>query len=219
MSVLMPHVRAIIPLIKDIVPYARALYEQDFVDPEYLGQLIEGTQDYHFKSLHDLNNPLIKRDKDGREVMYMLWGHPEELLNSEWMIGMVAPKSMTTDGRAVFKPEIVLRGPKANVLIAGGMNCCGSGLQTHWSQVFQEAKPPIDDARIPVGGLPHAEHANWLKGRVHIAHGPDGLNALKHMAFDILAHRFPHDQRFQHDCGSASDYNAYSRQARTLSMG
>jgi hypothetical protein len=112
----------------------------------------------------------------------------------------------------------MIRGPLANVIVIGGMSCCGGALQTHWTQVFKGNLPSIDESKVPLASRLDPEHAHWLKGKVHLANNESGMAALNHIAMDVLAHRLPNDTRFKHNCGSHQDYDGYAADARKLTL-
>ena len=213
-----PEVSAIVPLIQQVLPAAKNLYRGDHVDPAELLDFAKRTQPIHLARLDDPQKPLIKAAPDGKKTLFLLWGHPKNYLDTNFLVSMVCPEQKDTQGKTVFKPNVMLRGPLANVMVIGGMSCCGSALQTHWSQVFEGNISPIDDARIPLAGLPDSAHANWLKGKVHLANSQAGLSALNHMAIDMFAHRLPNDSRFQHNCSTQKDYAVYANDARKLTL-
>lgn len=213
-----PDIAAIVPMIPQVLPLAQNLYRGDFLHPLELLDFVKRTQPIHLARLDDPHNPLIKTDRDGNQSLYQMWGHPKNFLDTNFLIALISPLEQRDGKTPLFKPSVLVRGPLANVMIVGGMSCCGSALQTHWSQVFDGGASPIDDARIPVTGLPDRDHAYWLKGKVHLAENQAGLNALHHMAMDVLAHRLPGDARFAHDCHAKQDYVGYSADAQRLTL-
>lgn len=217
-NAILPEVVAIVPLIPQVLPVAKNLYRDRNVLPSEVLDFAKRTQPIHLARLDDPNDPLIKTGKDGSRTLFLLWGHPKNPLDTNFLVAMVCPEQKDEHGRSMFKPSLMLRGPLANVMVIGGMSCCGAALQTHWSQVFEGNIPAIDDARIPVAGLPDPEHADWLKGKVHLAKSQAGLQSLHHIAMDVLAHRLPNDSRFKHNCGSHQDYDGYAADARKLTL-
>lgn len=199
MSVILPSLYAVIPMVSQIVPYAQALFDQDrdlgTIDVKELAKLVQATEKLHLARLDDPAKPVIKKDATGNDTLIMAWGHPKNPLDTDYVVALLCKK----DGNK-FVPETVLRGAKANVLIVGGMSCCGSALQAHWTQTKPQPEANIDEARIPLAGLPHPEHAHWLKGKVQLAdtvNNPTAKAAIEQVLMDVLSVRFPNDARFK----------------------
>ena len=207
-----PRIAAVVPLIDPVLPLAEELYAPQDLDPAKTEAFVRRTEPVHLKRIDDPANPLIKTLPDGSKTLYLLWGHPQNLVDPNFLVSMVCPLEKDEHGEDMYKPNVLIRGPLANVIIVGGMGCCGAALQSHWTQVLSDGTA-IDDARLPLAGLSHPEHGRWLKGKVHIPNA-QGLSALQHMAYDVLAHRMPDDKRFKHDCHSHGDYQAYGAQAQ-----
>lgn len=192
----MPDVTAIIPLIAQVKPFAEKLYAEAFVKPLDLVEFAKKTQQIHLARLDDKNNPLIVKDAKGRESLILMWGHPKNYFDTNFLVGMICPLSKDNDGMNVYRPATLVRGPLANIMVVGGMSCCGSALQAHWSEVQTDGSLR-DDSRVPVMALKKKEFANWLRGRVDVADTPDKVSALHAMAMDMMAHRLPNDARFK----------------------
>lgn len=219
-DLVMPRIDAIIPVTSDVAAAAKNIYTHPALPAGMTAQLLQVTKDIHWRRLDDPSNPLIKEDSQGRKLMYMLWGHPnpEHTLDPDFMVAMICPLvRVNNDTKWGFKPETIIRGSKIDFIAVGGMSCCAGSLQLHWSQITEQGN--VDEARIPVSGLPHPEEANWLKGRVRVATNDQGRAALHHLATDMLHHRMPNDQRFAHNCGHKADYTAYANGLGTPKLG
>jgi len=221
MTINIPSIHAVIPMIPQILPHTQKLYQGDektgLINVDALFALANATKNVHLRRFDDPDKPFVKRDAAGNETVIMMWGHPKNSLDSDYIIAFLCKK--TTDGS--YKPETVIRGSKANVLIVGGMSCCGSSVQAHWTQVMGNGTV-IDSAHVPLEGLPHPEHANWLKGKMHLAdtiNDPAAKQALYHMAMDVLSARYPNEQQFKHACADNSNYMDFAKSGQTLTLG
>lgn len=221
---IIPNIRAVVALSNDVMGSAGDLFKDPTLNLHKLSDFLRkfsvaGDGNRCLGRVDDPSRPMIIKDEHGVDTMYQVWGHPRDPLNPEFSVVLISKRTKDSRNEDVFKPEILLRGPKANVLIVGGMSCCGGALQAHWTQTRGEGQAPIDAARVPTSGHFHDEHRNWLQGKVHVADGEQGLNAIRHLITDVLAHRFPDDPRFKHNCGSQTNYKAYSTAAKSHTLG
>ncbi len=205
----------IVPLIEGVIEASRNLYKDDFINPDKLKTYVERSRPIHFVPLHDPEKPFEKVGLDNNKVRYYLWGHKDNLLKPEFLVAMICPLSKDANGMDVYKPAALIRGSHINAMIIGGMSCCGGSLQAHWSQTFADGSTPINDSRIPASGIAK-DHQNWLQDKIHIANTPEGLAALQHMAYDVLAQRYP--EKFSHKCDTKLDYGKYVQQMQPSGM-
>jgi hypothetical protein len=225
MSIIFPEVFAVVPLLpipakkgeKTVLEQAVNLYRGEHLISEEVGDFVINTMPAHLKPLHDQNNPFIKIDKNGNKTLFLLWGHPKNEFDTNYLVSLTCPLMRDSQGLEMYKPSIMMRGPRANVMVVGGLSCC-SALQTHWSQVFSDGRSPLDDARIPLSGLSSPDHGYWLKGKVHVPATEHGLHALHHMAMDMMSHHYPEESAFNHDCEDKEDYVTYAKEARRLTI-
>jgi hypothetical protein len=213
MSVQFPTVHAVIPLLPKLLPYVEALHKEPLIDPKGLVSIVTASEKIHFARLDDPEKPMLKIDEKGRVTLYMVWAHPDNPLDPDYIVALVCPETLDSHGKKMYKPEMIMRGAKANVMIVGGMSCCGSSVQSHVTQIDSKGKA-LDIAGVPLGGMPHPEHANWLKGKVHVVKGHEGAHALLHLAQDVLAPRMPHNKQVAHDCDHGGNYVQYAAKAR-----
>lgn len=207
-DIIQPAIAAIIPMMENVVDRIADLYEQDHLDLTATQALVEDPATVRLRRLDDPGNPLIKFDEaTGERTLVLLWGHPSNLKDTDYTVGILCRLEQNGQGQWMFKPSLVMRGEKANMLIVGGMSCCGAAIQTHWNCVMPDGGV-IDEGRMPISGLMHPEHENWLEGKVYVANSEEAKNALSHMVIDILAHRAP--ERFPHACTTSPDYLAYA---------
>lgn len=211
-NVIHPEIAAIIPLLANVTEKVADLYDHDFLDLDATRALVEDADVIKLRRLDDPANPLIKTDEKGNQTLVLLWGHPKNITDTDWIVGIQCALTQNQHGQLMFMPTLVMRGEKANVLIVGGMSCCGGAIQTHWSHILPEGAA-IDEARMPEAGISHPEHNNWLQGKVYVANNAQAKEALIHMARDLLAHRLPNDPRFKHACSTTPDYLGYATKA------
>jgi hypothetical protein len=200
-----PDVTAIIPLIAQVKPFAEKIYANDYIEPLEIIDFVKKTQAIHLARLDDKDKPLIKTDARGNKSMLLMWGHPKNYLDVNFLVGMICPLGKDSSGLPGYRPSALVRGPLANIMIVGGMSCCGSALQTHWSEISASGSVK-DSSRVPLVGLKSAEHAHWLRGKVDVADNEPKMKSLHAMAMDIMAHRLPNDPRFQRKLEASNDY-------------
>lgn len=99
-------------------------------------------------------------------------------------------------------------------MIVGGMTCCGDvGIQTHWTQDLGEEEGMIDAPLVPLDNMMNEDHSHWLQGKVHKADSDVLLHILQH----VMAHCFPNNPIYAHDCASEADVGAYMASLNKLS--
>lgn len=191
-----PYIAAVIAMRESLLPAANELYRDKYkLEPSELVKFVQDTQNSHLVRLDDPEAPFLKRNDQGIETLVMMWGHPKNPLDPHFQIAIICPLTKDKRGLPTYKPESVVRGPKANVMIAGFPTCCEGAVQAHWTEI--KGNEWKEESRIPYAGMPNPEYAHWFKGKVALAHTPADMTLLKEMGMDILARRFPNDPRFQ----------------------
>ena len=196
MSVLIPTIYAVIPSLGKVLPDIKALYDEneraETLNVKKLGEFVMRSQNIHLARIDDPEKPFITRDKTGNEILIMAWGHPINPLEGDYIVALICKKDRDGNGREMFMPQSVLRGAKANVLIVGGMSCCGTALQAHWTHIADTVH--IDASRVPATGLPQNHFKHWLRGKVRFidtVNNSRDKSFLEDMARDIVSARFP----------------------------
>lgn len=212
----------------DIIAAAKRFYKNEYINPQDVLTFTRAVrEDFGLKRLDSPKNPLIKKDADGNEVLYLAWidrdipldpSHPL-FLDPEYLVAMICPLRRKEDGTEAFVPERVIRGSEVDVMFVYAMSCCGSAVQTEWSHVLNGKALP-DSSRAPKSSLIADEYKYLLKDKIHVV-GEDnrqGLAILKHIALDIVAFR-TNDPRLVHNCRSEANYGVGKEQrARTFEM-
>lgn len=207
---IVPYVAGVFPLLENIGARVHAMFSKKSLDLQLAQSLVQDASAQRLLGLHDLTKPLIQTDAQGRKSLLLVWAHPKDFSDPDFMVAMVCPAARDRDGREIYKPEVVIRGKHANVLIIGGMSCCGGTVQAHVTQISDEGV--FDQPLQPTAALAHPEHMFWLKDKLRLADTPQGKAALYEMARAIAHHRRPNDPRFM-PRADAPDYLGYARRA------
>ncbi len=204
MSLILPEIPAVIPVLPMVIDDVHALARDKDMDSAKLSALVQKSEPFLMRPIHARDTPLIRKDAQGNLSYYMLWAHPvrEHMRNPDFMVGIEFRMRKNNAGKNAYVPETILRGPLANVVIVGGMACCGA-LQAHWTHRNDDGSY-VDRAMAPAIGLIDAEHLHWMKGKVYAAETQHSKAQLSHLCLDILANRFPDE--FKHECASQAAY-------------
>lgn len=212
-----PDIVGVYPLRDDhLISDAMALYglENGLLDTDVLLDFVKSYQSHALPRLDDPENPVLIKDKSGRNVLCQIWVNPAKPSDPNYMVILFSPESKDSHGRAMYKPEKLFRGPLANVLIVGGMTCCGAAAQAHWTEL--DGGDFISEGRVPLTGLAHPEHARFLENIEHIATSNIGLNAMIGLCKDILAAQDPSNLRFKMAAEDRQMYQEYLHSAPTI---
>lgn len=208
-----PDIFSVVAMTDEAIIAFKKLYDEDTerLSVPKLNAILQNGDIKKYGMLTEPNNPMLVGDpENGPVTMYQVFIAPigerkpgyEHIPSPDYTVVLI---SQMEEGSGVFKPQMLLRGKEADVVVVGGMTCCGKiGVQTHWTQDMGDGRI-IDEARIPLEGLAHDEHAFWLKDKVHVAPGDVLIHILQH----ALAHRFPDNPKYNHDCHSERDIGAY----------
>ncbi len=198
----------------NVMNEALEFYKNKYISPEDVLDFTRRVKDFGLKRLDSPKNPLIKKDADKNDVLYLAWidndipldpANPY-FLQPEYLVAMICPLRKKADGTEAFVPERVIRGSQVDVMFVYAMSCCGSAVQTEWSHVIGGKTLP-DSSRAPKSALIADEYKYLLKDKIHVVgeDNPHGLAILKHIALDIVAYR-TNDIRLKHNCSSEANY-------------
>ncbi len=192
------------------------LYSEPQLSLKKLDGFMETSKPLSLPQLFDPRHAKPIIDEKGREVLCQIWVNPNAKNDPRFMTILYSPKSKDSSGRTMYKPEKIIRGPWADTLMVGGMSCCGSAAQTYWTQVKDGGHTIEGKSRVPLGGLVHDEHANWLQGKLQVAVNGQGLVAMFSLAKDIMAAQRPDDPNLKISVDERQAYRTHFERAPTI---